>query len=181
MFDDLEGQFAGRRRAEQDAEVAEQVRAQLAQTTFERRLRAAVGRQVEIEVQGSGTVSGRLLRMGADFLLLAGRREVLVMREAITAVIDLSAAAQAELGVSEVARRLRLGTALRALAAERVFVELGLRVGTRYAGTPSRVGADFVDLAVHDPSDAPRAAAVARVMTVPYAALATVTRRSVRW
>jgi hypothetical protein len=55
-------------------------------------------------------------------------------------------------------------------------VSLQLSDGTSLAATLDRVGADFVEAAVHAPGEARRAAAVRDVLVVPMSALVAVRR-----
>ncbi len=70
---------------------------------------------------------------------------------------------------------------LRVVARDRSVVLMRLQDGTRYVGTPDRVGADFVDVAIHDGDVAPRAGSVRSRVTVPFSALALVQRNSSGW
>jgi hypothetical protein len=53
--------------------------------------------------------------------------------------------------------------------------------GRSLTGTPDRVGADFVDLALHDPAEPPRRTEVRSRATVSLAAIACVRRRPTGW
>jgi hypothetical protein len=186
LFADLEGEFDAGKRAEQDAEIAEQTRAELAQVTFASRLRARVGAQVTIHVEGVGVLAGLLHRMGADFALLdtgtdAPGTDLAVPLEAITAAESLPFDAQVDAGVSRVASRLPLRSVLRGLAADRAYVVVRRRSGESDGGTLARIGADFVDLSVHDAGELPRPNAVRVTITIPTTAIAVVLRQSAPW
>jgi hypothetical protein len=181
LFADLEGEFVAGRQLELDAEIADQTRAEQAQITLANRLRARIGAGVTLHVAGVGTVQGTLRRVGADFLLLDATGETVVPLDAVTASSGLPPDAVAEAGVSEVARRLPMRTVLRALAADRAYVLVRRRTGESDGGTVSRVGADFVDLVLHDPSEPPRAGAVRSTLTVATGSMAVVVRQSAPW
>jgi hypothetical protein len=186
LFADLEGEFDAGKRAEQDAEIAEQTRAELAQITFASRLRAQVDARITLHVDGVGVVAGLLQRMGADFALLdtgtdAAGTDVAVSLGAITAAEALPFDARADAGVSRVASRLPLRSVLRGLAADRAYVVVRRRSGESDGGTLARIGADFVDLSVHEAGELPRSNAVRSTITIPTAAIAVVLRHSAPW
>jgi hypothetical protein len=181
LFADLEGEFEAGKRAEQDAEIAEQTRAELAQLTFAHRLWAQLSSRITIEVAGVGPFDGVLRRMGPDFVLLDTGVEAVIPLAAIVAARGLAPDARAAAGVNPVAARLPLRSALRGLAADRAYVVVHRRTGQADGGTLSRIGADFLDLSVHDAADAPRSGAVRATITVPTPALAAVVRRSPPW
>jgi hypothetical protein len=181
LFADLEGEFEAARQLELDAEIADQTRAEQAQITLANRLRARIGGRVRLQVAGVGTVQGTLRRVGADFVLVEATGETLVPLDAVTAVGGLPPDAVAEAGVSAVARRLPMRTALRALAADRAYVVVRRCSGESDGGTLSRVGADFVDLLLHDPSEPPRGGAERPTLTVATGGLALVARQSAPW
>jgi hypothetical protein len=181
LFADLEGEFVAGRRAELDADIADQTRAEQARITLVNRLRARVGAVVRLDVAGVGVVEGVVRRLGQDFLLLDAGVETIVPLDAVTASAGLPPDALAETGVSEVARRLPMRTALRALAMDRAYVVVRRRSGESDGGTLSRIGADFVDLARHDPSDPPRAGTARAGLTVATAWVAAVVRQSAPW
>ncbi len=177
LFTDLEGQARALEEAEREAEIVERVRVEFGQTTLVDRLRAQEGANITVAVDGVGQVSGALVQIGADWLLLRTPSEVIVPVAAITAVPDLPPAAISPDGGSMVSRRLRLTTVLRAVAMDRCAVRVALRNGSSFTGTPDRVGFDFVDVALHDLDEAPRRSTVRGRSTVAFAALASVQRR----
>jgi hypothetical protein len=70
--------------------------------------------------------------------------------------------------------RLGLGSALRAIARDRVQVVIGLLDGSAVTGTVDRVGSDFVEVAEHGPGEPRRRSEVSGVRAVPFAAVAVV-------
>lgn len=177
LFDDLEAQLAAQDAAELQAEVADRTRRELALLRIRDRLEPSLGAEVAVAVHGGGTVHGRLLDAGGDWLLLeeAGAREVLVPLDAVLSVAGLSARSGSPGAEGEVGKRLDLRWALRGLVRSRSGVQVVLRDGSTMAGTVDRVGADHLDLAEHAPGEARRAAAVRQVRLVPLTALALVT------
>jgi hypothetical protein len=180
LFDDLEGSGAAMEQAERRLEIADRTRAEVARVLLLNRLRASEGRHLTVYALGAVRMSGRLDRVGADWLLLACPVEVLVPLGAVARILDLPPEAVSPAGVGVVASRLSLGSALRAIAVDRARVAVALRDGTTLAGTPDRVGADFVDIAQHD-DIAPRVSGVTSRTTIPYAAISTITRDPAGW
>ena len=181
LFADLEAQARSLERLEQEAEVAERTRGELAQLTLLRRLHAQLGGELSLWVDGVGAVAGRLDRVGSNWLLLSNLDEVLVPTAALMKLMDLPLQATSPDGIGKVTPRLPLGFVLRAVATDRSVVTVRLRDGATLVGTPHRVGADFLDLAVHDPAEPPRRDLVRGRVTVPFEALAVVVRRRVGW
>lgn len=176
LFADLEGQAAAVEKAELDAEVADRTRAELGQLTLLNRLRAQLDEPVALSVSGVGLLRGRLTQVGANWLLLSAPVEVVVPASAITAVSDLPLAAVSPDGVGHIASRIKMSSALRAIAVDRCAVTVQTRGGEVFTGTPDTVGADFVDLAVHDLGEAPRRSAVRGRLTVSFDTIGAVRR-----
>lgn len=154
LFDDLEAQLDAAEQAAFDGEVADRTRREVALVHIADRLAAATGTRLRCSVQGAGIVTGSVVRAGADWLLLADEagRDLLV---ALGALVDV-AGLRADVGPTNVVgSKLGLGHVLRGIARDRTPVVLQLVIGDRIDGTIDRVGADFVDVAVH-PLDAPR-------------------------
>ena len=157
LFADLEAQFAGQSPDDGAAEAASRSRAEYGRLLLADRLRGAQGRPVTLTCRGAGELSGRLLEVGVDWLLLVdpAGREVLVASAAVRAVGGLGAVTAPVGEMGQVARRLDLRRAMRGLARDRAVVSCLLDDGTVLTGTVDRVGADFVELAEH-PLDVPR-------------------------
>jgi hypothetical protein len=175
LFDDLAGQFEADARLGLEAEVADRTRRELARLRVVDRARAAAGAELTVGLGAAGVISGHLLRAGADWLLLrtvAG--EAIVVLDAVTWIAGLPVLALEPDEVSAVEARLGLGYALRAVARDRATVLLTLRDGAALTGTIDRVGADFVDVALHPAGSGRRGDEVTGSRTVAIAALATV-------
>ncbi|GAC1442020.1 MAG: hypothetical protein NVS3B26_03670 [Mycobacteriales bacterium] len=174
LFDDLEGQAQAAEDLELQAEVADRTRRELGLVRLLDRLRASEGQELAVSVWGGGTVRGRLLDAGPDWLLLeeTGRREALVAGDAVLGVSGLSSRTSPVRDEGEVGRRLDLRWALRGLARDRAGVVLTLRDARSLTGTVDRVGADHIDVAEHASGEARRVGAVRQVRLVPLAALA---------
>jgi hypothetical protein len=178
LFADLEAQAESLEQAERAAEVQERTRSEIGALTLVDRLRPALGSTIRLRTAGAGAIAGRLDRLGPDWLLLQqdGGREVLVRLGAVTGIGGLGRASTVPGTVDVLTARLGLWFVLRRIARDRSAVSLQLSDGTSLAATLDRVGADFVEAAVHAPGEARRAAAVRDVLVVPMSALVAVRR-----
>jgi hypothetical protein len=176
LFGDLEAQFEQAEAAQLSVEVADRTRRELARIRLVDRLRAAMGRQLTCAVAGGATISGRLLDVGTDWLLVSdgSTREALVPLAAVMGLTGLGPWASEPGSEGAVAKRLDLRYVLRALARDRSGVSCLLMDGSMVTGTLDRVGADFVDLAEHPLGEPRRPAAVRAVRSIPLGALALV-------
>jgi hypothetical protein len=181
LFADLEAHVVSMERADDAGEIAERTRGEVAQVLLLNRLRANVACRLTVWVEGAGELTGQLQRVGADWFLLASTDEVIVSVAALLGVVNLPAAAVSSGGVDVVGSRIRLTSVLRAVAKDRSAVRIVLRQGTAVAGTVERVGADFVDVAVHDLDQAPRADQVRSRVTISLASVACVRRQPSGW
>jgi hypothetical protein len=167
LFADLEGELDADSAAELAAEVSERSRTELGRLRLVDRLRAGAGTPVTLALPHA-TVSGRLTEVGAEWVLVAerGGREALVLLAAVLAVQGVGERAEEPGSEGRVASRLRLASALRALARDREPVAVLLTDGSSLTGTIDRVGQDFVELALHDPGEPRRAGTVRAVRLV---------------
>lgn len=178
LFDDLEAQAEALSRGDLDTEVRDRVRREVSLLRTVDRLTPAVGRPVQVHLQGAGLLHATLLDAGPDWLLLEepGTREVLVPTSAVMGVGGLGPTSRTPGSEGEVGRRLDLRWALRGLARDRSGVSVVLCDGTTLAGTLDRVGADYVELAEHGVAELRRAGAVRGLRLVPLPALALLRR-----
>jgi hypothetical protein len=176
LFADLETELAAAEAAERDAEVAERTRTEVAKLRLVDRLRVAGGVAVTVAVRGGGDWCGKVVDTGPDWVLLdCGRRgDVLVSLGAVSAVTGLPPWSALPGSEGRVAERFRVGAVLRGVARDRAAVRVMLRSGVSHHGTVDRVGADYLELAEHDPGEPRRPGAVRRVLLVPFSALAAV-------
>jgi hypothetical protein len=180
MFADLEAQAEALEVAERAGEIDERVRAELGALTLFDRLRPAIASPVRLRTAGAGMVDGTISRVGPDWVLLDqdGGREALVRLGAITAVGGLGRTTATPESVDAVTARLGLWFVLRRIARDRSAVTVQLADGSRVHATVDRVGADFVEVAVHAPGELRRARAVREELLIPMTALVTVRRES---
>jgi hypothetical protein len=176
LFADLEAQLAEEEATAERHEDASRARVEWGRLRLVDRLRGSVGQPVALGCRGAGEVTGRLVEVGVDWLLLEDgqRRDVLVAQRVVRTVGGLMARTAADADPGAVGRRLDLRWALRGLARDRAAVHCLLDDGSAVTGTVDRVGADFVELAEH-PADLPRRrSAVTGVRVVVLDAVAVV-------
>jgi hypothetical protein len=175
LFGDLEAQFDAAERADRDAEIRDRTRREWASVRLAERLRVHVGQAVTVTVAATVRLTGELVDMGADWLLLeeeAGRRHVVVPTAAIETVAGVSASAGVPGDEGRLAARLTLGYALRALARDRAATTVLLGSGGSVSGTLDRVGADFLEITEHPPGEPRRRGSVRGARLVPFTAVA---------
>ena len=165
LFADLQGQFAEQEMAEERAQWASRVRAEVGAVALVDRLRGVVGLSVSLHCRGAGPVAGRLVEVGVDWLLLEDdqARSILIALTSVRAVGGLSRRTAVAEEHGAVHGRLDLRRALRALARDRAAVQVVLDDGLMLTGTVDRVGADYLELAEH-PGDEPRRAEAVRAV-----------------
>jgi hypothetical protein len=169
VFDDLEQQADGLHRTERDAEVAELTVAEYARVGLGSRVHASLGRDLRVGLEGGQTVSGRVARVGQDWLLLvSGGVEWVLTLHGVVTIEGLSTRADSEETWS-VADRLSLRSVLRRISASGEPCTVHLRGDRQVEGRLGRIGRDFVELGV----GADRA-----VQVVPTAALVALRRRN---
>lgn len=181
LFDDLEGQVEAWERAERDAEVADRTRFEVGQVTVIGRLRSLEGSELSARLRNGASISGTLVRLGADWVLLACPPEVVVPVTGIATIDNLPWESMSPQGAGVVASRLTLSTVFRAMAIDRARITIQLHDRTAVSGTADRVGRDFVDVALHHADQAPRASAVTKRTTVAFAAISAVLRDPSPW
>jgi hypothetical protein len=179
LFADLEAQADQLERAERAGEVEERTRAELVRQTLHARLRVALGSGLRVVVAGGLAVSGELRRVGSDWVLLdagaAADTEWLVPTVAIQTISGLGRQAAAEAdGVVE--SRLDFRHVLRGVARDRAQVRAHLQEGSSLTATLDRIGADFVDAAVHPAGEPRRRESVLDVQVIAIAAIAAMRR-----
>ena len=176
LFADLQAQMEEAEAAGERGESASRMRAEVGAVHLAERLRGSLGSPLVLGCRGAGRLTGRLLEVGADWLLLEDDRSrpCLVATAAVQSVGGLGRLTSAPEAAGAVQARLDLRRALRGLARDRSPVQIFLDDGGVLSGTLDRVGADYVELAEH-PGDLPRRAeAVQSVRAVVIDAVAVV-------
>jgi hypothetical protein len=150
MLDDLEHQARALYDAERESELADRSRSEYAAVTLVSRLMASVDREIVAMVRGLGPVTGRLRRVGPDWLSVHGADQDWVLPLAAVASVEgVSDRSVPQVAWSPVSR-LGLGSALRRLADGRVPCRVHQVDGSNRDGVLGRVGADFVELRVRE-------------------------------
>lgn len=175
LFDDLEAQLEALETGSLRAEVAEHTRAERGRVELVARLLAGRGAAVSAQVRGAGRLHGTLEEVAPSWFVLsrpgaAGPGRVLVHLPAVLSLSGLGHRSAADPGT--VARRLDLRQVLRALSRDRSRVRLVDVDGSSLAGRIEWVGSDHLDVAVLPDDGTQRGGA--RLVTLPYAAVATV-------
>lgn len=174
LFADLEAEMAAADAADLRSEVADRTRREYASLRLVDRLRPALGHQVRLVLPAT-VVTGRLADLGGDWVLVdEGSGSALVPLAHIRSVAGLGALSAAPGSEGKVAGALDLRYALRRLARDRIEVVLSTVDGSVMSGTVDRVGADFVEIAEHEPGEPRRKGSVRQVLTVPLAAISLV-------
>ena len=189
LFADLEARFEDLADEQAAAEQADRDRVATGAVTLVQRLGGAVGQPVRVAVIGGSRHDGVLRRIGHDFLLVeddAGR-DVLISLVAVAAVGGLTARTAPP--SPDRPTRLDLRRALRSIARDRAVVALSIGSGavgsggsasdgspvvTELVGTLDRVGADFLEVAIHPVGEPRRAGLVRGVSLVPLTAVRVV-------
>ncbi len=182
LFADLEARFTELADADADAELADRERVAVGAVRSQERLGGAVGASIRLQLSGGALVDGTLRTVSADWLLIEERigRDCVVAWAAVVAVGGLTTAtAVAGTGRD---RRLDLRRALRGLARDRAPVAIAVSGwaggvvdamarsaagSAEIVGTIDRVGADFLEVAVHAAWEPRRPGAVRSVVLVP--------------
>ena len=180
LFADLESRLQADRDAEFAVEVAERTRIEIGKVSLADRLRAAAGRRIVVATVAGRPYRARLDAVGVDWLVVIDDRQT----ERLVALLMVEAFGQLPADVAppydgagtQIAWRLDLRHALRGISRDRSHVRVVLTSGLVVIGTIDRVGADFIDVAEHEPGEPRRAGNVGAVQTLPLRAVVEVIR-----
>ncbi|SNS02158.1 hypothetical protein SAMN06893096_101398 [Geodermatophilus pulveris] len=175
LFADLQAEFDAAEAAAERAEDASRRRVETGAVRLVDRLAGSVGRPLALRCQGAGDVTGVLVDVGADWLLLdSGGREVLVATATVRTVAGLGRATAVPAERGAVHARMDLRRVVRGLSRDRTAVQVVLDDGSAHVGTVDGVGADHLELAEHAADQPRRAAAVRGVRAIALPAVAVV-------
>src|SRR5207237_41009 len=140
-----EAQAAALEWAERAAEVDERARGEVGALGLVDRARAAIDSPLRLRVAGGLAVSGRLTRVGPDWLLFdeGDGREAVVASGQVVTVRGLGRYSAVPGSAGIVESRLGLRHVLRGIARDRSAVRVHLVDGSIVDATIDRVGADF--------------------------------------
>lgn len=182
LFSDLEARYDELADAEVMAELADRQRVAAGGIGMVQRIAGAVGRPVRLRTAAGIAVSGTLAHVGPDWLLVheGPGREVMVALRSTTIVEGLAATTGTPMRGVEL--RLDLRQALRGLARDRAPISMVVVGGvgeptslhTEITGTIDRLGADFLEMALHAPWEPRRSASVRSIVLVPLPAVVLV-------
>ena len=191
LFADLEARFDELADADAAAESADRERVAIGAVSAIQRLSGSIDRPIRVRLAGGAAVGGTLRTVGPDWLLLTEGQgsDCLVALAAVTAVEGLTASTGPEM--TGVGLRLDLRRALRGLARDRSPVAVamtgwaggsaptatgayGASGSGQLTGTIDRVGADFIEVAIHAAWEPRRAGTVRSVAMVPLAGIVLV-------
>ena len=178
LFADLEAQAEALQVAEREVEVAELVRLETSRLELASRLRPAVGTTIRVRCLGGTALAGRLVAVGTGWLLLdegAGREALLV---AGGGDLDRRPGPAVRRPGSALMPASASGSVLRGVARDRSVLRVCLTDSSVLDGTLDRVGADYVEFAVHAAGELRRREEVREVLMLPIGALAVLRRDS---
>lgn len=173
FFDDVQARVEQEVVAEQESQVAEQVRTERSRISLSARLRAHRG-GVRLVLAHGRLVAGEVVDAGADWVQIDGDPRG-CMLVPVAAMIQIEGLGWATGSANDVVGRLGLGHPLRRLARDREVVEVEDVLGRLLTGTIDAVGADSFELALH-PRDVPRRSSnLLGRPTIPFSAIVCVT------
>jgi hypothetical protein len=178
LVGDLESQAQTWDTAERAGEISERARAEFGQVRLIDRLRPARDEQLAIHCVGGVVIQGAARRIVSDGVLVSepGGREALIALAHVLVVLGLGRMADVPDAETVVESRIGLRNLARSIARDRSGVRVHLSNGSTLDGTLDRVGADFVEVALHPGGESRRRGAVRQLAAVPLAALVAIRR-----
>jgi hypothetical protein len=178
LFADLEAQADYLEASERAAEIDERTRIEQAQLTVLDRLRPTVGSRITLWCRGGLAISGAVRRVNSHWILIAEAAdcEALVSVAALTSISGLGRLSAPADDGDRVESQIGLRQALRRLALDRSVVRVYLHDGAVVTGTLDRVGADFVEIALHTAGESRRRSEVREMRLLVISAIAVVRR-----
>lgn len=187
FFEDLEHELDSELEVQQASVDGEAERLRVSRLELRTRFLALSGSDVMLELSGGSLLIGRVVAVGADWIGLIREpggaalvplrsiHAIRIGREAMLASVGAGAGRDsAKPARTSLSERQTFGYVLRDLARRRIAVVLQQNDERALAGTIDRVGADHLDLALHDRGAPRREAEVSGYRIVPLAAVAWV-------
>ena len=147
LFADLAAQGDAMAREARRDEIAERYRIEIGSIDLRSRLVAARSKRVAVQTVLGRMITGRLDRVGGDWLLITDEfgREVVVSLDAVQAVRGIGRG-PSNANTAAIDVRLEMRSVLRAISRDRSTVVLELADGSTLTGLIDRVAADHVEL-----------------------------------
>jgi hypothetical protein len=156
-----------------DADIAEVERAARAESRLLDRVRGQ--RYVSLELTGGAMVSGLVAAVGRDVVVLAADDgDWAIPVWGIVAIVNPGEVARAAQAIGD---RLGLASVARSWSRQRSVVRVIRDSGAPLDGTIDVVGADYLELAEHDPGEPRHPDAVRRQVLIPLGAVSAIRRR----
>ncbi len=172
LFDDLGGQLDHADAVDRAAEADDDLRVARSRLALPAWM-ASTGTELTLAMRDRTTVVGRVVEHGDDWVVVRdGRGDVVVLVGSVTSASRAVSGAPAPAPVVAPSTRssLSLRTVLRGHVRRRAPVSVGTPAGV-VRGTPDAVGADHLEVAVHDLDVPRRAEGVRAVAVLPFGAL----------
>jgi hypothetical protein len=169
LFDDLGGQLDHAVGVDRAAEADDDVRVARSRQTLTAWM-ATAGTELTVLTRDGTTVVGCVASHGEDWIVVRdGRGDVVVLAGSVTSASGRGSA-PAPLVAPSARSSLSLRTVLRGHVRRRAPVSVGTLAGV-VRGTPDAVGADHLEVAVHDLDVPRRADRVRAIAVLPFAAI----------
>ena len=171
LFEDLTGQAGAADAVQRDADAVEHARSAAGQLDLLARLTEQTHDPVEVVLLDGFRIEGTVVEHGDGWLLLAARVGSVLVPAHVLASARTSVGSASMGAAPAVRTSLGWRTVLRGLVRRRCYVWLGAAGCGDLGGTIDAVGADFLELAVHEPDRPRRDADVRAVVLVSFAAV----------
>lgn len=183
MLAGIAAEMAAADDAADDEQIDELQRAGRASRRLLDRLRSASLARIDLVSSGQGrdsdsrSVAGAVVAVGRDVVVIAAESgDWAVPLWGIAGVVNLVESTHAAESPLD---RLGLAAVARSWARDRSIVRVHRGAAPSLDGTIDDVGADFVDLAEHDPGEPRRSESVRRLVTVPFGSMTAIMRRPI--
>jgi hypothetical protein len=169
LFDDLGAQLDHEAAVVRSAEADDDLRVARSRLTLTAWM-ATAGTELTVSMRDGTTVVGCVASYGEDWVVVRdGRGDVVVLVGSVTSA-SRAGSAPAALVAPSARSSLSLRTVLRGHVRRRAAVSVGTLTGV-VRGTPDAVGAEHLEVAVHDLDVPRRADGVRAIAVLPFAAI----------